>query len=389
MFSLPLHFYQHPTQSTSHDSGERKRKRKGSRIPKRRATRDAEATESDAASSGSHSPSQQSSIAAVLTPDEVYQYAVAGQSVNNGLPPYPFPHAEYGNRHGNSRFEYELRQQLKAGQAFPTTNDSHAVRQSLHQQHLAVMTTILHRSIMEQDFVRAGRAHGMILRDETGGKPIDIRAQGRWGVGAEILIRQDAQREYRGRERSSPFPSEPNSSPDRSRTWFTRKGFEDAKRYYERLIVQYPFFKTSPGAVSALDFYPAMFGLWIYVVHNEANLNSLQPKSGWDYSEGDEKLRDRRVSPDTDQPSTYRPTLEELMHAKEIADRMDSLMTNLPYRENADLLDLRSTVRLWVRGLEEALMVPADSDDTMSQREDSPMQFLTSRVTNVSLQSLF
>lgn len=388
MFSLPLHFYQQSARSTSHDSGIRKRKRKGSRTPKRKGLRDPKATESDAGSSGSHSPSPRSTISAVLTPDDIYQYAVAGQSVKNGLPRYPFPHAEYGNRHENSRFEYELRQQLETDQAFLTGNDNHAVIQSLHQQHLAVMTTILHRSLMEENFVRAGKALGMILRDESGGKPIDIRAQGRWGVGAEILIRQGAQREYRSREQSSPFQSEPNSSPERPRIWFTRKGFEDAKRYYERLIVQYPFVKANPGAVSALDFYPAMFGLWIYVVHHEAKLNSLQRKSEWDYSEGDEKSRDKSALIDTDQSSTYRPTLEELLQAKEIADRMDSLMTALPYREDADLLNLRRMVQLWIRDLEEALMMPADSDDITDQREDSPMQYLTSGVTNVSLQSL-
>jgi RNA polymerase I specific initiation factor len=249
------------------------------------------------------------------------------------------------------------------------------------------MTTILHRSLLEEDFVRASRALGMLLRDEVGGKPIDIRAEGRWGIGAEILIRQDAQRQHRSREQSRSSSKEQNSSSEEPRAWFTRKGLEDAKKYYERLIVQYPFYKQNPGAVSALDFYPAMFGLWIHVVHQEAKIQCPESDFVGNGLDADGELMSGEASPVMQNPSRHEPTLEELSQASEIADRMDSVMSVLPYREDVNLVELRKMVRLWIRDLAEALESSPEEYGMINPREDTPMEFLTSGVTKVSLHS--
>lgn len=385
MFSLPLHSYQQPTQSRSKSSGPRKRKRKGSRTPEQMRSQNPQETDSYAGSTGSPSPSRQAALSAVLTPDEIYQYAVAGQPVEDELQGYPFPHADFGNRDTPSRFDYELRQQLKPALTSSTERDSPSISRSLHQQHLAVMTTILHRSLLEEDFVRASRALGMILRDEVGGKPVDVRAEGRWGIGAETLIRQAAQIQHGSREQSRPSSNEQNSASEESRAWFTRKGLQDAKKYYERLIVQYPFYKQNPGAVSALDFYPAMFGLWIYVVHQEAKLQYLESDFAGNGSDADSELMRGEVSLATVNPSRHQPTIEELSQASEIADRMDSVMSALPYREDINLVELRRMVRLWIRDLVEALESPPEEDSMINPREDTPVEFLTSGVTKVSL----
>lgn len=387
MFSLPLHAHQQPVRSQSKNTRSRKRKRKGSNISQQQRSHDAQVTDGYAGSLGSPSPSRQSVLSAVLTPDEIYQYAVAGQPVEDELQVYPFPHANSANNDGPSKFDYNLRQQLKPAHPSPSGRDSPLVIRSLHQQHLAVMTAILHRSLLEQDFVQAGRALGMILRDAIGGRPVDIRAESRWGIGAEILARQDAQRQQRSRGQSNSSSTGQSSTFEKLRAWFTRKGFEDAKRYYERLIVQHPFYKQNPGAVSALDFYSAMFGLWIYVVQHEAKLKSLESTSGETGSDGDDELRDEPGSPIIRKPSGQQPVFEELSQAREVADRMDSVMSALPYRDDPDLIDLRRMVQLWVVDLEEALKMPTERSDLTNQREDTPMGFLTSEVTKVSLQS--
>ncbi len=388
MFNLPLPSYQRPSRSKSDNKSRTKRKRKGSRTTEEQISQDAQVTDGYAGSLslGSLSPLRRSAFSAVLTPDEIHQYAVAGQRIEDELPGYPFPHADFANRDGPSRFDYDLRQQLKPGHASPSGQHSPSIVRSLHQQHLAVMTTILHRSLFDQDFVRAGRALGMILRDEIGGKHADVRAEGRWGIGAEILMRQNAQRQHGSQEQSSSSSSEQNRTSGTPRAWFSRKGFDNAKKYYERLIVQYPFYKQHPEAVSALDFYPAMFGLWIYVVHQEAKLKSVESKSVPNESEGDDELRDESASPVIERSTGHQPTLAELSQAREIADRMDSAMSALPYREDADLIDLRRMVQLWVHDLDEALAISAEEIDENYQREDTRMQFLTSGVTNVSLQ---
>jgi RNA polymerase I specific initiation factor len=343
-------------------------------------------TDSSARSLDSPSPSQQSAFSAVLTPDEIYQYAVAGQPVEDELQGYGFPHAKTGNKDQPSKFDYDLRQQLKSHR--PASGDNPLVTRSLHQQHLAVITTILHRSLLDQDFMRAGRALGMILRDEMGGRPVDIRSEGRWGIGAEILIRQDAQRQQRSPEQFILSPTEQGSTPWKPRSWFTRKGFEDAKKYYERLIVQHPFNKQNPAAVSALDFYPAMFGLWIYVVHQEAKLKSLEPASGETEFDDDDELKSEAGSPIIGKSSKQQPIHEELSQAREIADRLDSVMTALPYRDDAGLRDLRRMLQHWIADLEEALKMPTERSGLTNQREDTPMESLPSEVNDVSLQRL-
>jgi RNA polymerase I specific initiation factor len=335
----------------------------------------------------STSPSRQSAVSPVLTPDEIYQYAIAGQPVEDELQGHAFPHANSGKIDQPSKFDYKLHQQLKPGRrASASGSDNPLVIRSLHQQHLAVITTILHRSLLEQDFMRAGRALGMILRDEMGGRPVDIRSEGRWGIGAEILIRQDAQRQQRSPDQFNVSPAEQSSTPRKPRAWFTRKGFENAKKYYERLIVQHPFHKQNPAAVSALDFYPAMFGLWIYVVHQEAKLKSVEPTSGEAESDGDDELRSEAGSPITRRSSRQQPVREELSQAREIADRLDSVMTALPYRDDSGLGDLRRMLQHWIADLEEALKMPSERSGLTSQREDTPMDLLTSDVNGISLQ---
>ena len=185
MFTLPLHSYQQPSRPKINNDSPRKRKRKGSHTQKQQRAHDAQITHGSTRSPASSSPSAQSAFSAVLTPDEVYQYAVAGQSLDKELQGYAFPHAHPANKDGPSRFEYDLRHQLKPSYASSSMRNDVSANRSLHQQHMAVITTILHRSLLEKDYVRAGRVLGMILRDKTGGRSIDVRAEGRWGIGAE------------------------------------------------------------------------------------------------------------------------------------------------------------------------------------------------------------
>ncbi len=385
MFTLPLHSYHQTSRPTTNLSRPQKRKRKGAHTPDQQDSHDAVTAQSYAGSLASSPPSHHS---AVLTPDQIYQYAVAGQSLEDELHDHPFPHALFADGNGSSRFDYDLRQQLKPPPAPSSKSINALASRTLHQQHLAVMTTILHRSLLEKDFLRAGRALGMILRDETGGKSVDIRAENRWGIGAEILFRQDTQRRSGQGDLSSFSSNEQDKPSNRPGTWFTRKGFEDAKKYYERLTVQYPFYKQSPGSVSGLDFYPAMFGLWIYVVYEEAKLKSLDLKTDEAEVAGDNELWNAPDLPATKGSSEQQYKMEEHAQAREIADRLDAVMSALPYREDVQLVELRRMVGLWICDLEEATTAATEASNMSSQQEDAPMDSLTSEITNISLQGL-
>jgi len=192
----------------------------------------------------------------------------------------------------------------------------------------------------------------MILRDEFGGFAVDVRADGRWGIGAEILLHRGTQV---ARERHAITTTGTQDSFDTIRmpasSWLTRQGFEEAKSYYERLILQHPYENNHARATGALDFYPAMFGLWIYIVQLEGKLarGSL----------------DSEISED-----------KELKEAEEIAAHLDRIMASPPFSDYGEMLRLRGMVALWIGDLQSPL-TPAGHEDDHAMKVDRRPQKLS------------
>ncbi|KAK2740754.1 hypothetical protein FQN57_005986 [Myotisia sp. PD_48] len=339
----------------------------------------------------------------ILSPGEAHQYRIAGLPVHHELPEGNFPHAappETYNISSSGEDEIEdeedinddddaenqedlcskkvlnnrQRMEKELAQLNPPlylAGGNPTKKNTLRFRHLAVITTILHRCLMEQDYIRAGRAWGLILRDEFGGHPIDVRAGGRWGIGAEILLWQDQD-----------F-SQDNGIGEteiRQRKWFTRIGFEKAKEYYERLILQYPYRKTSPNALSPLQFYPAMFGLWISLVQEESRKKREQAMDDEDnasFRDQNDDHEDRMSTrsdrmaenPDHDRwqdPKTKILTdarTRELEEAQQIASQMDNLLASPPFSDDHQLLNLRAMVSQWIGDLYVFSVCPRDGDD--------------------------
>jgi hypothetical protein len=88
------------------------------------------------------------------------------------------------------------------------------------------------------------------------------------------------------------------------------------------LIVQYPHNRTWPDAVNAVDFYLAMFSLWIYVAQAEAQ----------DCADRDDYLEFKH---------------HELDEANEILTRFDRCMLSAPFSTNEDLIRLRNMANEW------------------------------------------
>ncbi|RFU35622.1 hypothetical protein B7463_g738, partial [Scytalidium lignicola] len=279
----------------------------------------------------------------------------------------------------------------------------------LRRHHLGVLTTVLHRCLAEGDLERAGRAWALLLRAEIGGLPIDIRNTGYWGIGAELLIRgQESKPPSRGRRDSLTYDAE-NDKPDddseaveglesdsRSgsrfapKRWGTAEGLEKAKEYYERLILQYPYVRQFPNAVTAVDFWPAMFGCEIYGIRfkqkeelwnisreeetDENNDNENEELYSED-EEGDEdededggysfqekrqsRRRARMVEKRWQQREAVRRTTLEASVA--LASKMDELMTSLPYSDSHVLLRLRGMLALYIGDL--SVPTPLSPDD--------------------------
>lgn len=370
-FSPPLAYWQQPRSFRTSKYEPRKRRKK---------TRPDDEDNSDAASEGGYSGddddiddtySGRSSV--LLTPNEAHQYRIAGHSMDRELPGGKFPHGvaptDKVARINQSCIDTEL-SELNPPVYVPNPKRNH-----LHLRHLGVLTTILHRCLMEGDYLRAGRALGLLLRDSFGGHAIDVRAEGRWGIGAEILLWSDGKSQ--------------GANPDRKRRWFSRQGFEKAKAYYERLILQYPFRKTAPHALSPLHFYPAMFGLWIATVQEESQ---AAREAELDICSDDEEdlplegVRDE-YSQDREERKRRRIILQarrkELAEAQQIATQMDMLLVSFPFSDSYELLKLRGMVSQWIADLHVSSVVADDDDsgfddDGDLSMEDSDLNFETS-----------
>lgn len=344
-------------------------------------------------------------IPLVLSPGEAHQYRISGLPTYRELPGGKFPHKadlddhdfldsdheSDGNQDGGSTLTTKRksakslnnRQRIEAklSQLNPPiylAGGNPAKKNTLRLHHLSVVTTILHRCLMEGEYLRAGRALGLILRDNFGGHPVDVRNSGRWATGAEILLQT-------GSNASKPADtSNRNPEIDGDRVWFTREGFQRAKEYYERLIIQYQYRKAAPNALSPLHFYPAMFGLWISVSQEESRLareaGDLAHSPGAsvadsnDYTDPDTKMEEymeRDEEPSDDKKATIDARVKELEDAHQIARQMDDLLVSPPFSDSHELLRLRGMVSQWIGDLYLSSVLPSDEEPGFAGMKDN------------------
>ena len=431
-FSLPLHPSKQPH---SLRASKHRTKRKRDRSPEEDGEQEnSQPTSSQQTPQPAHQSSQFTPINVSrptrpdpLSPSTSAQYTLAGLDPSEPLPPAPFPHRalpaepseeQQSRRAISSTVQHEL-STLKPPIYVPNATyvQDPSVRaprdpQGPRQRHFGVLTALMHKCLLEGDYIRAGRAWGMLLRSKYGGRSINFCSEGRWGIGAEILLRRDQQLQQRRREMAAKHRRERDHGQDlgigdegeeetaaaTSRAeeddlnlgegeWMTLSSFQLAKEYYERLILQYPYRHHRPSSTNPLDFYPALFGLWIYAT--EAAYKSAITRSRTagglpaDYSNNssmlDDTLEPRSSPPQPQEPSEgayarHANVVEEARQqafdeAVKIAARMDEAMASPPYSDNAELLNMRGMLHLWVGDL----MVPetdAFRDDWEVEEED-------------------
>nr|OQO27820.1 hypothetical protein B0A51_04655 [Rachicladosporium sp. CCFEE 5018] len=284
--------------------------------------------------------------------DRTDPYFVAELLRQDNLPLFPFPHAPVKTP---SAPTFPLEDELAALNppllsVVPRKYDGNA---SLKQRHLDNLTAILHQCILRDDWQRASRVWGLLVRTEINGRGVDLRQHGRWGIGAEILMRrlqaQDPPLEpeitlledltlddhhaidlavHKG------TPPSPNND----------EGFALARSYYERLVLQYPHTPRTQRTINATVFYPALFNSWIYEVQTRHKRNQVQwsKRRSLDsvHAEGDDE-------PSTDS-DTGVPMEAELNDALALAHRMDEVLANPLYDSSTPLLQLRGMIGLWL-----------------------------------------
>ncbi|KAL4964171.1 extracellular mutant protein 11-domain-containing protein [Aspergillus stella-maris] len=294
----------------------------------------------------------------ILPAEQAHQYRVAGLPFHEELPGGQFPHGPVKEKNRRPNNNTAIHKQLSALSPPVYVPQSPAHQGNLRLHHLAVLTTVLHRCLLECDYIRAGRAWGLILREQFGGRSIDVRTEDRWGIGAEILLRRDRQMSDRLRDDGSTGDRGTGSSTF-SKLLFTRKGFEDAKTYYMELITRYPHMSSAPNATSALHFWPAMFGLWIYVTHEE----SVVARNALDDEDVEIENSDYNDWLEEHRRLTSEVREKELAEATKIAASMDNTMSSPPYSDSPELLELRAMVSLWMADLVISSLPSGGSDE--------------------------
>ena len=312
-------------------------------------------------------PPQSSYFAqANLHPDVARQYRVAGLPFDEEVPQAGFPHRPVRPSSASrpvlsvselqAQFE-DLNPPLYSGRTAPssTKKSDHG---NLRQQHIAVVAAIMHKCLLKGDYVRAGRAWGMLLRVEVDGYPMDIRSNGLWSLGAEILLRRDAETTTQQAEEG---PGSSHSVP--TKFHFTPPRFERAKEYYDHLILTYPTRKWL-HKLSSIDFYPVMYGLWISFVQGQYQAGLAAVVKATEYEE-EKSVGDSS----TDQILAGQVVVrtKALDEAQEIADHMDQLLTSLPYLDDPVLWRIKGMISSWAEGLSVSERLP----ETQERTDDS------------------
>ncbi|KAJ4360493.1 uncharacterized protein N0V89_001058 [Didymosphaeria variabile] len=302
------------------------------------------------------------------------QRRVAGLSSDDAfqIPAPPFPHAP--PREPRSKFTPARIQQELAGLTLSIHGEvassqdqplgSKRVTPALRTTHLNILSTVMHRCLLEGDYQRAARAWGMMLRTQAHGIPIEPRYNGLWGLGAELLLRRRYQSTLSGiDEQDSPASDEHLCSEE---------GFQLAKDYYERLILQYPVRSFQPHAIDATTFYPPLFSVWLMQVLERSRRSRRQLKREAQMTnvpvsihlDGGMTLGEKRTREAEIQH-------EELAGAREICRRLTELVESPPYDKNAQLLILRGHAGLWMSDLLLGKTVTLEPDDELDYDSDS------------------
>lgn len=183
---------------------------------------------------------------------------------------------------------------------------------------VGALTTIIHALLGRNDVAGARRAFGLLVRARVyGGARLDLRRDRMWEVGTEILMRSAGE---------------------------GKKG--ELATYYAALAREYPFHRTHPGSVSAVEFWPAMFGVEMEGVW-EGMVGGLEGREeeGDGEGGGEEGDGDGRR---TREEGVRRVALEKM---RGLAGRMDDVMDARPFSVDHEMLRLRAMMALYVSDL--------------------------------------
>ncbi|KAL7628954.1 hypothetical protein AAE478_000472 [Parahypoxylon ruwenzoriense] len=326
------------------------------------------------------------------SPDTLRQFAIAGLQPDDELPSkrHPlFPHKRLPpdsssgtrRRRGSLATQTDTEEEEAAATVTPK-------QYSERLKHLGTLTAIMHRCLADGDIARAKRAFGLLLHT----RDVDIRAGGLWAVGSEILMRDGEkpreQQQFQATEDEDEDEDRPSGSRSAGgrgpapRRWGSAANVERVRTYFENLIQQHPHDAHRPHLTSALDFWPALFGVEIYNLDAELRRalwrlrreQARQREQEQEDEEGDLEMDDYETAYAYDEESRRRRYQQEQEQQQQsrrlevaaardevrretwgaagmVAARMDQVMENAPFATHRELLRLRGNLALFIADL--------------------------------------
>ncbi|KAK1641214.1 hypothetical protein BDP81DRAFT_390495 [Colletotrichum phormii] len=234
------------------------------------------------------------------------------------------------------------------------------------------------------DIPNAKRAFGILARSTVHGKPVDVRRNNYWALGAEILMREGGSaRATATDDEAYPFANAPV-----------------VRDYFRDLIQRFPYNFKHRHAVCAVDFWPALLSYEVFQVHAQhaASLRRMnreaedwedeswqEPSSllgggggdsmmdGSDFHARSEQVngRDTRLRQARDQIR-----LKTLDMLREVAGRMNDLLEDRPFSHSAELWRVRGMVSLYIGDL----LIPAYTHDDDDDDDEGVQQMAEARV---------
>lgn len=239
--------------------------------------------------------------------------------------------------------------------ARPSAPEPEDVQTGIARHHFKVMKSLMHVSILRKDFDRASRAFGLLLRSNVKDEPFDLRRHGYWSVGAEIIL---------GRH------TEHRNGGD---TIISEEGFQQAKDYFNQLMVLYPYKKKHrENTVSSRTFYPTMYGLYIHELQQKyqeglkgaENTSSSYPSSSPDYAQDSTMEHAGDYEEQDSKGRTLAVKTSILDKAIALADEMTQCMLSPPCEDYFPMIQLRAMLARWIIDL---------SDDVFASDQDRPL----------------
>ncbi|KAM3463976.1 hypothetical protein MY5147_004610 [Beauveria neobassiana] len=329
-------------------------------------------------------------------PAKLAQFAVAGLSDADEDPTQEikyFPHRGFSHKTADLVSEPDYETGLEDGTDEDGGGKSKPKRApDAHRRHLAVLTRSIHQFLSQGNVAKAARAFGLALQLRPYSRPLDIRHDHLWALGAEVIMREGEEQRHESRNSEDDSSHGEHYRGAGFMRWGSAANMNKLRNYLEMLIQQYPYDHRAPKKISALHFTISLYSAEIYNIYSEhtAGLSGAEGRAAADDSLADESLADDGPDPwletlledesfhasrprrrgEEEEEAASDPKDKVRLHTlaaiKAVAARMDAIMRELPYNKSHEMLRLRAAASLFMADL----AVPFDKTAAMEKLHD-------------------